>query len=259
MAGDIAAQKATIQKLEAEYNNAQAEYRRYQQLKAEGAIAESFYDSKRLVVDTSRQQLEEARVTLVRIERTGQQQLKEASVTLERIDSTGRQQIAEGKGTLEKVSEIRPVDVQAAQTEVDAAIASADKAKTELNQAYIRSPISGQVIKIHTRPGEQISDSGIVDLAETAQMEVIAEIYQTDISKIQLGQAAIITGDSFTGQLRGKVRLIGLQVNRQNVFSNQPGENLDRKVIEVRLSLNPQDSQKVAGLTNSQVQVAIQP
>jgi HlyD family secretion protein len=73
-----------------------------------------------------------------------------------------------------------------------------------------------------------------------------------------LGQKAIITSQAFLGELQGTVSEIGLQVSRQNVFSNQPGENLDRRVIEVKINLNPEDSQRVAGLTNLQVQVEIQ-
>jgi HlyD family secretion protein len=44
-------------------------------------------------------------------------------------------------------------------------------------------------------------------------------------------------------------------VKRQNIFSNQPGENLDRRVVEVKIRLNHGDS--VAGLTNLQVQAEI--
>jgi HlyD family secretion protein len=55
------------------------------------------------------------------------------------------------------------------------------------------------------------------------------------------------------------VRQVGLQVSQQKVFSNQPGQNLDRRVVEVRIRLNSKDSQQVASLTNLQVQVAIQP
>jgi HlyD family secretion protein len=50
-----------------------------------------------------------------------------------------------------------------------------------------------------------------------------------------------------------------LQVNRQNVFSNQPGENLDSRIVEVKIRLNPEDSKRVAGLTNLQVQAEIEP
>lgn len=70
---------------------------------------------------------------------------------------------------------------------------------------------------------------------------------------------AAITGESFSGELRGTVREIGLEVSRQEIFNNQPGENLDQRVVKVRIHLNPEDSKRVAGLTNLQVQVAIQP
>jgi HlyD family secretion protein len=255
--GDRAAQKATIGKLEAEYRNAKAEFDRYEKLYQEGAISASSFDSKRLNLETSNQQLTEAKVTLERIERTGKQEIQEAKTTLARIESTGQQQIKEAKSTLNQVSEVRGVDVRAAQAEVNAALVAVKKAQTELNQAYIRSPITGKVIKVNTRIGEQISAQGIVDLAETERMEVIAEIYQSDIGKIREGQTATITGSAFTGEVSGKVRLIALKVDQQNIFSNQPGENFDRKVISVRIALDRENSQKVAGLTNSQVTVTI--
>jgi len=89
-------------------------------------------------------------------------------------------------------------------------------------------------------------------------MLAIAEVYQTDIGKVKLGQQAVITSQAFGGELRGKVSQIGLQVGRQNVFSNQPGENLDSRVVEVKIRLNPEDSKKVASFTNLQVQAAIE-
>jgi HlyD family secretion protein len=80
--GDIAAQKATISQLDAEYRNAFAEFERNRQLYEEGAISASSYDAKRLSLETSRQQLNEANVTLDRIKRTGRQQIAEAKTTL---------------------------------------------------------------------------------------------------------------------------------------------------------------------------------
>jgi HlyD family secretion protein len=47
-------------------------------------------------------------------------------------------------------------------------------------------------------------------------------------------------------------------VTQQQVSSGTPGENLDRRIVEVRIRLNPEGSQKVSALTNLQVQVAIQ-
>lgn len=255
--GDMASQRATIAKLEAEYRNAEAEFYRYRTLYQEGAISESSFDAKRLNQETSRQQLNEARVTLERITRTGKQQIREAKSTLSRIESTGQQQVSEALSVLAQVSEVRPVDVNAAIAEVESAQAAVKKATTELSQAIIRAPITGRVVKVHTRVGEQISDKGILDLVETDHMEVLAEVYQSDIQNVRVGQTAKITGSAFGGEVYGKVRLIGLQVDQQNIFSGQPGENFDRKVIPVRIALLPQSGEKVSGLTHSQVTVSI--
>jgi HlyD family secretion protein len=237
--GEQATQQATISRRQSELKNAQAEYDRYQSLANDGAISSSNFDQKRLAFETAQAQLREAQST---------QNLKADSL---------RAQIQEARATLDKIAEVRPVDVQTAQTEVSMAIAAANKAEAELQQAYIRAPITGQILKIHTRPGEKLSSDGIVDLAQTDDMVAIAEIYQTDIDKIRLGQSATITGQGFSGEVKGTVSEIGLQVSRQNVFSSEPGENLDRRIVEVKIRLNPASSKRVAGLTNLQVQTAI--
>jgi HlyD family secretion protein len=238
--GEIASQKAIIARRQSELNVARAEYDRYQMLYREGAESALNYDNKRLAYETA------------------QTQLIEAKANQNRTADTLKAEIAEAKATLDKIAEVRPVDVQAAQAEVDDAIASVKQAQTDLEKAYIRSPISGNILKIHTREGEKMSDSGILELAQTDRMVAVAEVYQSDIGKVKLGQKATVTGQAVTGTLQGVVSHIGLQVDKQNVFSNQPGENLDKRVVEVKIRLSPEDSKKVAGLTNLQVQTAIE-
>lgn len=240
MTGQIATQNAAIARWQSEVRNARAEYNRFQQLYRTGAISASSLDSKRLSAETT------------------QAQLREAIAGENRTQETLKKQLGEARANLSHIAEVRPTDVKAATTEVDNAIAGWKQAQTNLQQAYVRSPMAGQILNIHTRLGEKIGDAGIVELGQTSQMVAVAEVYQTDISKVRLGQPAVITSQGFPGELRGKVSQIGLQVNRQNVFSNQPGENLDRRVIEVKIRLNPEDSKRVAGLTNLQVQTAIQ-
>ncbi|MCC5617321.1 biotin/lipoyl-binding protein [Nostoc sp. CHAB 5836] len=256
--GDRIAQEATIKKLEAELKNASAEYQRYQQLYSQGAVSNSLYDSKGLTVETAKQEVDEAKAVLNRINTTASKELAEAKAALARTNATGSKEVSEAKATLTSIAEVRPVDVAAAKTEVENAIATLKHAQTELAGAYIKAPMAGQIIKIHTRVGEKISASGIADLAQTNQMMAVAEVYQTDIGKVKLGQQAVISSQAFVGELAGTVAHIGLQVNRQNVFSNQPGENLDSRVVEVKIRLNPEDSKRVAGFTNLQVQAAIE-
>lgn len=238
--GEIATQKANIARWQSEVTNAQAEYNRSQSLYQQGAIAVSDFDRKRLALETA------------------QAQLAQASAQQNGTVATLEAQITEAKEVLNRIAEVRPVDLQAAKTEIDRANAAVKRVQNDLNQADIKAPIAGQIIKIHTRPGEKLTDEGIADLGQTNDMVAIAEVYQTDIAKIHVGQKALITSQAFTGQVKGTVYELGLEVIRQNVFSNQPGENLDRRVVEVKVRLQPEDSERVSRLTNLQVQVAIE-
>ncbi|MBH8553636.1 ABC exporter membrane fusion protein [Nostocaceae cyanobacterium CENA357] len=239
--GEISAQQATIARLEAEWRNAESENQRYQQLFKEGAISASDSDAKGLRVETV------------------QQQLNEAKAALNRTVETLEKQLSEAKARLKSIAEVRPTDVQAAQTDIESASASVKQAKANLDLSSVRSPINGQVLKINARPGEIIGSMGIADLGRTQQMYVVAEVYETDISKVRLGQSATITSDAFSGKLRGKVTDIGLQVGRQNIFNNNPAADTDNKVIDVKIRIeNLAENPKVAALTDLQVQVLIE-
>ena len=239
--GQIATNKAEVRRWQSEVRTAKTEYERNQYLYQQGAIAASVLDGKRLALETAEAQSEQA------------------VATEDRTSKTLEAQIVEATENLNGIAEVRPVDLDTAQAEVDAAIAAARRAETELAQAYVRSPIAGRVLKIHTYPGETIDEqNGIAQLGQTEQMVVVAEVYQTDINKVHLGQPAIITSDVLPETLHGTVSQIDLLVSQQSVFSNLPGENLDRRVVDVKIHLNSEDSQKVAGLSNLQVQTAIQ-
>jgi HlyD family secretion protein len=238
--GDRIAQQATVRRLEAELNNAQSEFRRYQQLHSQGAISKSSFDTKRLSLDTATQQLHEAKAVL------------------SRIDGTSSKLVSEAQATLQQIAEVRPVDVEAAKAEVSDATAAVNQAKESLKQAYVRSPQDGQIFNIHTRPGEVVSSDGIVEIGQTNQMYVVAEVYQSQVGKIHPGQNVRITSDSLPNELQGKVDWLSLQVSRQNVVNTDPSANIDAKVVEVHVQLDPASSQKAAKFTNLQVKATIE-
>ncbi|OKH30760.1 HlyD family secretion protein [Calothrix sp. HK-06] len=259
--GDVATQQETISRLESQLRNAQTEYQRYEQLYKSGAISASNLDSKRLAVDTVRDQVNEAKAGLNKIRETLQQQIKEAQETLNKTKATLPQQINEAKANLNSIVEVRPTDVQAAQAEVDKATAAVVKAKADLEVAYVKAPKDGRILKIHTRPGEAVSNQGegILKLGQTDQMYAVAEVYETDISKVRLEQTATITSDAFPEKLRGKVDQIGWEVAKKDVLSTDPAAATDVRVVEVKIALDQVSSQQVESLTNMQVTVEIQP
>ena len=239
-ATSIDAQRAAITRLEAEVENARIEAGRYDSLYQTGAISASQRDTKQLIYTTTKGQLQEAKARLARIQDTSEQQIQQA------------------KATLDKLAEVRPVDVSAASAEVRSAQAVVAEAQANLDQAYIRSPRPGQVLKIHTQPGEKIAAAGIATLGQTRQMVVIAEVYQSDITKIAIGQPVTLTSSALSTELTGTVDRIGLEIKQQQVVNEDPAMNIDAKVIEVRIRLNAESSQEVAGLTNLQVTTKIQ-
>jgi HlyD family secretion protein len=238
--GETSAQKAIIARLQAELNNAQRENQRYEDLYENGAVSASNAESKRLRRDTLQQQINEAKAALNRTQQTLQKQLNEA------------------QARLNSIVEIRPTDLQLAKADLASAKASVTQVKAELDLSIIRSPIDGQVLKINAWPGEIISSQGIAELGRTQQMYVVAEVYETDVKKVKLGQSVDITADAFSGKIQGTVTDIGLQVNQQNIFNNHPGADTDNKIVDVKIRINnPKDNQRVADLTNLQVQVWI--
>jgi HlyD family secretion protein len=221
--GDIQAQAAMVASAESQLDNARTEYQRYELLSQQGAVPAQELDSRRLQLQTSKANL-----------RQKQEQLR-------------------------SVAEVRPEDVQTAKAQLINAIAQLNEAKANLELTSVRASRAGEVIQINTYPGELIDDNGILELGQTSQMYVSAEIYQSDINRVRLGQKARITGDAFEGKLLGTVNQIGREVKGQSVEDSDPLADVDARVIKVKIRLTPTDSQKVAGLTNLQVKAEIIP
>jgi multidrug resistance efflux pump len=130
-------------------------------------------------------------------------------------------------------------------------------AEVELDLANVRAPIAGQVLEVHSRAGEKVGPDGILELAKTDQMYVIAEVYETDIDWVRVGQRATISSRALPQAVQGTVERIGLKVGKADVLGVDPVAQTDARVVEVEIRLD--DSQGVGGLTNAQVEVAIAP
>ena len=116
------------------------------------------------------------------------------------------------------------------------------------------------MFKINAYPGDKVGDDGLLEMGDSSRMGVIAEVYQTDRPEIMVGQRVTISADGFAGRtIAGQVVEIARQVSRQTVFSGQAGENLDRRVFEVKIGLAP-EAAAMASLTNYlQVNVLFEP
>lgn len=128
-------------------------------------------------------------------------------------------------------------------------------AQAQLARAQVRAPIDGQVLAIHSRAGERIGTMGLLELGQTSRMYVVAEVYETDVRLIEIGQKATISSSALDAPLTGQVERVGRIIGKSDVLDLDPVARTDSRVVEVFILLD--DAEPVSSLTNLQVDVEI--
>ncbi|HYP02956.1 MAG TPA: HlyD family efflux transporter periplasmic adaptor subunit [Cyanobium sp.] len=243
LAAQKLAQDQAVNAARAKATEARVEQQRYDALYASGGVSALERDRYRTRAETSAADLAKAIET------------REGTLLTLRSD------IESAKQTLEQIKEVRPEDVTTANNELRKAVAARDRARQEFDFATVRAPQSGRILKIIARPGDKVSDEGILEMADTSRMIVTAEVYQTDMRMIGMGQNATITADGIEGSLRGQVYQVIPQVQKQTIFAGEPGENQDQRVFEVKLHLllNEEQQKRIGYASNLQVNVVFDP
>jgi len=139
--------------------------------------------------------------------------------------------------------------------------ASLARSNADLVLTEMRAPLSGTVLKIHTRVGERPADKGILEMGASDRMEALLEVYESDIARVKPGMEVSITSESggFQGQLRGIVRLVSPQVRQREVLSTDPSGDADARVVQVWVRLDPESARRVSSLAGLKVIGRLQP
>ncbi len=234
---EIAALRASVRQLEAELTLATQNLARQQSLRQAGAISQQSLDQQ---ISTTRQ---------------AEEKLKNAQAVLAQKESEQAANLRNAQA--QSQSQQANLSVTQVQTAVQSSQQNLNLAEARLERTIIRAPSSGRVLRIVTRSGEAIGTDGILDLGDTSQMFVVAEIYETDVSLVRPGQPAVISSrnGAFGKPLTGKVSSIGWQIFKNNVLDDDPAANADSRVVEVKIRLD--DGKAVEALTNLQVDVKI--
>lgn len=146
-------------------------------------------------------------------------------------------------------------NARVAESTVEVSRARIALCEAEIERTLARAPVAGRVLEIHARAGESTMPDGVLDLGRTDHMFAIAEVYETDISRVSIGQSASVSSDALPRTLAGKVERIRGKVKKQDVIGTDPAARKDARIIEVEIRLD--DSEAAAGLTNLQVEIVI--
>lgn len=166
---------------------------------------------------------------------------------------------ARAEAGLEALLSPRDEDLAVARAEVAAARAAVAQAEAARDLARIVAPIAGTVLKVHARAGERVPADGLLELADLSVLEVVAEVYETDLPRVRLGAEAEVIVPESDHRLAARVVAIGWLVGTQSVVSPDPVASIDARVVEVRLRLDASAGAVLRHRTNMQVQVSIRP
>jgi len=147
----------------------------------------------------------------------------------------------------------RPEDIAIARAQVLAAKGSLQTVQALINDTKIRAPFSGIVTRKYADPGAFVTpttagsavssatSSSILSLASKNQ--VVANVAESNIAQIQLGQNASIQADAYTGKtFTGKVSQISPQsIVQQNVTSFEVKASIvddEKKMLRSGMNVN---------------------
>lgn len=235
---EIAAQEATLRSLQAELATSQKDLTRQKNLQANNSASQQELDRQQLAVHVAEEKLQSATKELDRLK---------ASWELDREVSLAAVKSAEAASA----RALANVPVEELEKQIELA-------ESRLVQTVLKAPFKGQVLKVLKRPGEipniQKGD-GILQLASTDTMHAVAEVYESDVRLVRVGQRATIRSPALDQELSGRVVEIGVQIFKNDVLDVDPASDTDSRVVEVRILLD--ESKPASGLTNLQVDVKI--
>jgi len=217
--GEVPAQEARVQKLNAELVFLEAEQKRLDSLHARKLVSSADREATVSQRDAKTEEVREARHLC--------QSLRE-----------------------KWAGESRQAEIAIGQAE-----AALKRAEAELDLCRVRAPVTGRVLEILVRSGEAIRGKGILTLGETDRMYAVAEVYQSDVPRIRTGAKARVTADGMGLVLTGVVERIGLIVARNQLANPDIAADVDARVVKVRIRLDQPG--QVASLTNLRVVIGI--
>jgi multidrug resistance efflux pump len=131
----------------------------------------------------------------------------------------------------------RAEQIAVAAAQLDGAQAELDAAKVSLDQTVLRAPWNGVVLRRFAQVGAlvtTIDPPSIVKMADLGQLQIRAEIDESDVAAVGLGKTAYATAGAF-GDRKFAVRItrITRELGRKTIDDDNPRARFDTRVLEV--------------------------
>ena len=137
----------------------------------------------------------------------------------------------------------REEDLAAARAVVDRLKAETALADALLEKTLIRSPIAGVILRRQRNAGEAVTNvdpTSIAIVGDLGRLRVRAEVDETDIGRVSIGQRVEVVADAFPGKrFGGSVSRIARRLGAKLIQTGHPSEKVDMKVLQTLIDLDP--------------------
>ncbi|MEA5512525.1 efflux RND transporter periplasmic adaptor subunit [Nodularia sp. UHCC 0506] len=238
---EIAQAQAQVNSAQAQVNLTQSRVKRYQELTQQGATSQDQLEQYISEDQRAKASLDEAkkRLSLLKVgSRNEEITAREAAVT-------------EARAALVLLQNgSRPEEIAQRLAAVKGAEAQIQAAEVRLQDTVIRAPLSGIVTQKYANVGAFVTPTTSASTSASATsssivavargLEVLAQVPEVDIGRIEQGQQVEIVADAYPDQVfKGNVRLIAPEaVVEQGVTSFQVRVALDTGIEKLRSGLN---------------------
>ena len=132
-------------------------------------------------------------------------------------------------------------DKARADAEVLAAEGRTRTVQERIGKCSILAPIDGTILRVYARRGESFSTvtpRTLFSLADTSSRHIKAEIDESDVDKVSVGQKVVIQADALDGKrLNGSVVRISAMMGRKSISTGDPSDKSDRDILEAVIGL----------------------
>ena len=110
-----------------------------------------------------------------------------------------------------------------------------------IGKCSISAPSDGTILRVYARPGESFSTvtpRPLFSLADTSTRHIKAEVDESDVDKVSVGQKVVIHADALEGKtLNGSVANVSAMMGRKSINTGDPSDKSDRDILEAVIDL----------------------
>ncbi len=237
---EVAQARAAVAAAEADVNNAQAAFARFERLRETGDISQQEFDSAKFRLENTRarRDLEKKRLDLL-LNGSRKEDIRAAEERLRQAQEAERLVVAGPRA--EEIADARAQLAEAA--------ARLEQLNVQLAEGEVKSPAKATVEVLSIRPGDLLTpNQPIARLLEKDQIFVRVYVPEPQLGNIRVGQRARIKVDSFTNRgFDGAIE----QINSQGEFTPRNVQSRNERnhlVFGVKVRLDNREGKLKAGM-----------